>query len=81
MRILSSVKEGAKETDPSRSFRKRTRRAKVGQKLGVCSRNRDEGMRVDCLTKCKQIIYEAGLKPRMGGRCTLHGQWDPKSPH
>ena len=22
-----------------------------------------------------------GSQPRMGGRCTLHGQWDPKSPH
>ena len=62
MRTLSSVKEAAKETDPSRSFRKRTRRAKVGQKLDVCSRNRVEGMCVDCLTKCQQTIYEAGLK-------------------
>ena len=54
MRTLSSVKEGTKEPDPSRSSRKRTRRAKVAQKLDVCSRNRVEGMRVDCLTKCQQ---------------------------
>ena len=51
---LSSVKEGTKEPDPGRSSRKRTRRAKVGQKLDVCSRNRLEGMSVDCLTKCQR---------------------------